>query len=152
MRFTTLTAALTAASLTSARIIGISAPSTVAPNEPFNLTLLTEGYIQTVADISVAWGYTFTPYNKTIGSLVSSAYLGPDKSNTRENVTVPATAPASFNGTSYFGKDIVLTAAVTSLYGASGSVTTQGFSVTVKVGDETSEDVVASKEAAWSAN
>jgi hypothetical protein len=35
----------------SARIIGISAPKTIAQQTPFTLTLLTENYIQSVYDV-----------------------------------------------------------------------------------------------------
>ncbi|KAF2124509.1 hypothetical protein P153DRAFT_390553 [Dothidotthia symphoricarpi CBS 119687] len=150
MRFSSLTAAaLTSASLASARIIGIAAPSTIAPSEPFTISLLTENYIQTVADISVAWGYTFSPYNATIGSFVSSAYLGPNVSNILTNISIPATAPAAFNNTSYLGKEITLTAAVTSLFGASGSVSSSGFEVSVLVGTETGDEIVTSDGFAW---
>lgn len=153
MRFTTLTTSLAAASAASARIIGISAPSVLAPNSTFNLTLLTENYIQSVADISVAWGYSVAPgFPTALGSFVQSAYLGPNKSNTLENVTVEATVPAQLANDAYNGS-LVLSAGVYSLYGASGSVTVMGFNVTVEVGEETSEEsVVSSNGTAWNVN
>jgi hypothetical protein len=76
MRISTLTPFLTTLSLTSARLIGISAPSTLAPNSTFTLTLLSEGYIQTVADIAVAWGFNLLPgYPGSLGGYADSAYV-----------------------------------------------------------------------------
>jgi hypothetical protein len=76
MRISTLTTALTTASLASARLIGISAPSTLTPNSNFTLTLLSEGYIQTVADIAVAWGFDLLPgYPGSLGGYTASAYV-----------------------------------------------------------------------------
>lgn len=155
MRFNTLATSLAAASAASARIIGIAAPSVLCPNETFTLTLLTENYIQSVADISVAWGYSLAPgYPTTLGSFVQSAYLGPEKSNTLENVTVEATVPAQLANDAYNGS-LVLSAGVYSLYGASSSVTVAGFNVTVEVGDEAScgdAEVVRSNGFGWNVN
>ncbi|KAH7406600.1 hypothetical protein DE146DRAFT_398028 [Phaeosphaeria sp. MPI-PUGE-AT-0046c] len=151
MRFSTITTALSASSLASARIIGLAAPSTLAPNSTFSLTLLTENYIQSVADVAVAWGFQTptennpTGYPYTLGSLKDSSYLGPEKSNTLSNVTIDATTPATLEK----GKDVVLSVAVMSLYGASGGPITQAWNVTVHVGDEGSEDIVASREVGW---
>jgi hypothetical protein len=101
---------LIAASAASARIIGIAAPSTIAPNSTFSLTLLVENYIQAVADVSVAWGFSPVPgYPDSLGTLGSgSGYLGPAKSNTRTNVTVAAKTPVSLE----VGKQYVLSASV----------------------------------------
>lgn len=152
MRFTTLATTLTTLTAASARIIGISAPTTLAPNSTFNLTLLTENYIQSVSDISVAWGYSLSPgYPTTLGSFVQSSYLGPNKSNTLENVTVQATVPAQLENEAYNGT-LVLSAAVYSLYGASGTVSVAGFNVSVEVGEETSETVVSSDGFGWIVN
>lgn len=152
MRFTSLATALTTLSAASARIIGIEAPSTLAPNSKFNLTLLTEGYIQSVADISVAWGYSLAPgYPLSLGAFTQSSYLGPDKSNTREKVTVEATVPESLASDSWNGS-LVLSAGVYSLYGASSGPVVTGFNVTVHVGDETSEETVKSNGTAWIVN
>ncbi|KAL6704689.1 hypothetical protein ACN47E_007971 [Coniothyrium glycines] len=155
MRFSTLAATLTSVSLASARIIGIAAPSTLAPNTTFPLTLLTENYIQTVADIAVAYGFQLptdtypTGFPFTLGSFTASSYLGANKSNTLTNVTVQAVASDLLEGDNWYGKDVVLTAGVYSLYGASGSTTLTGFNVTVTIGDETSEDVVTSQGQGW---
>lgn len=152
MRFTNFATALTTLSAVSARIIGIEAPSTLAPNSTFNLTLLTENYIQSVADISVAWGYALAPgYPLSLGSFIQSSYLGPDKSNTLKNVTVQATVPEGLDSNSWNGS-LVLSAGVYSLYGASSGPVVTGFNVTVRVGCETSEDVVRSNGTAWIVN
>ncbi|KAJ4309099.1 hypothetical protein N0V94_009083 [Neodidymelliopsis sp. IMI 364377] len=152
MRFSTLATALTTLSAASARIIGIEVPSTLAPNSTFNLTLLTENYIQSVSDISVAWGYALAPgYPLTLGAFTQSSYLGPNASNTLENVTVQATVPEDLSSDSWNGS-LVLNAGVYSLYGASGSPVVTGFNVTVQVGDETSEEVVRSNSTAWTVN
>lgn len=57
MRTQHLAATLLSATLTSARIIGLSSPSTLAPNTPFTFNLTTENYIQSVSDVAVAWGF-----------------------------------------------------------------------------------------------
>ncbi|KAF2622346.1 hypothetical protein BU25DRAFT_415288 [Macroventuria anomochaeta] len=152
MRFSNLVSTLTTLSAASARIIGIEAPSTLAPNSTFNLTLLTENYIQTVTDISVAWGYALAPgYPASLGAFTQSSYLGPNKSNTLENITVEATVPEGLDSDSWNGS-LVLSAGVYSLYGASSGPVITGFNVTVKVGEETSEEVVRSNGTAWIVN
>ncbi|KAI4636304.1 hypothetical protein J4E83_001258 [Alternaria metachromatica] len=154
MRFSTLTTALTSLSLASGRLIGIAAPSTLAPNSTFTLTLLSEGYIQSVADVAVAWGFSLAPgYPGTLGSFAQSAYLGPEKSNQgQENVTITATVPAGLAMDAYQGKDILLNAGIYSLYGASGGATVTGFNVTVRVGESTGGEVVESEGQGWIQN
>lgn len=152
MRFTSFATAITTLSAASARIIGIEAPSTLAPNSTFNLTLLTENYIQSVADISVAWGYSLAPgYPTTLGAFTQSSYLGPNKSNTLENITVEATVPAGLDNDVYNGS-LILSAGVYSLYGASSGPVVTGFNVTVHIGDQTSEETVQSNGTAWTIN
>jgi hypothetical protein len=154
MRFSTLATALTSATLASSRLIGIAAPSTLAPNSTFTLTLLSEGYIQTVADVAVAWGFSIAPgYPGSLGSFTDSAYLGPEKSNQgQDNVTIIATVPEGLASDSYKGQEILLSAGIYSLYGASGSTTVTGFNVTVKVGEVTGGEIVQSEEQAWIQN
>ena len=136
MRASTLLTSFLSATLASARIVGISAPSTIAPNSTFTLTLLTEGYIQSVADVAVAYGFQLptaknpTGFPKTLGSYTGSVYLGPTQSNTQDNVQFYANADAGLENEAYNGKDVVLTVAAFSLYGASGSTTTTGWNVT----------------------
>jgi hypothetical protein len=136
MRFSTVATAMAATSLASARIVGIAAPPTLAPNSTFTLTLVTENYIQTVADVAVAWGFQFPTaaypngFPNTLGSFAGSAYLGPSKSNTLGNVTVQAVAPV---GEAWEGKTAVLSVGLFSLYGASGSTVVGAFNVTVDI-------------------
>ncbi|KAF1942881.1 hypothetical protein EJ02DRAFT_421843 [Clathrospora elynae] len=151
MRFSTVAAALTTASLASARIVGIAAPATLTPNSTFTLTLLTENYVQSVADVAVAWGFSLAPgYPYSLGSFTGSSYLGPSKSNTMKNVTVEATVPEELAGEDWVGKDVVLSAGVYSLYGASSGTTLTGFNVTVKIGE--GAGLVESQGQAWIQN
>lgn len=143
MRTSTLISSLAAASTASARLVGLAAPSTLAPSTPFTLTLITENYIQAVADISIAWGYSLSPgYPATLGSLTNSSYLGPSKSNQVSNVSVATVAPAEL--AQWAGKEVVLAGSLFSIYGASGTPSVTNFNVTVQVGEETSEEVVRS--------
>jgi hypothetical protein len=152
MRFSTITASLASAAVASARITGIQAPSTITPNETFTLTVITENYIQSVSDIAVAWGYSLAPgYPGALGAFGSSEYLGPNKSNTLQNITIQTTAPAGLSNEAYAGKDLLLSAAVYSLYGASSGPVVEAFNVTVKVGDKT-EGSVRSEGVAWRMN
>jgi hypothetical protein len=154
MRFSTLAATLLP-TLASARIIGLSTPSILTPSSPFNITLLTENYIQSVSDIAVAWGFQ-TPtaaypkgYPFTLGSFGNSSYLGPKNSNTLKNVTIEAVVPEDL----VEGQDQVFGVAVMSLYGASGGPLTQGWNVTVKIGGgQESAEVVESREVGWREN
>ncbi|KAF2439697.1 hypothetical protein P171DRAFT_109422 [Karstenula rhodostoma CBS 690.94] len=144
MRTTTLLTTLASATLTTARLTGIAAPSTLTLSQPFNLTLVTENYIQSVADISIAWGYQPAPgYPFSLGAYPSSEYLGPNKSNQLDNVTISTTAPAGLK--EWSGKEVVLSASLFSLYGASAGPSVTNFNVTVKVGEEVSEDLVSSE-------
>ncbi|KAF2848563.1 hypothetical protein T440DRAFT_470166 [Plenodomus tracheiphilus IPT5] len=158
MRFSTLATTALSATLTSARIIGISTPSTLSPNTSFPLTLITEGYIQTVADIAIAYGFQLPSeryplgFPGSLGGFAKSAYLGPQNSNTVGNVTVNATVPAELASQTYQGKDVVLTAGIYSIYGASGDVGVYGWNVTVRIGEATGGENVSSVEQAWKKN
>jgi hypothetical protein len=142
-------------SLASARITGLSAPATLAPNSTFSFTLQTEGYIQSVSDVAVAWGFALptatnpTGFPYTLGSFAGSSYLGPEKSNVLGNVSVEATTPDAFESEAYMGKNVVFSVAVMSLYGASAGPVTQSWNVTVKIGEEEGSEVVESKGAGW---
>lgn len=107
MRTSTFLSGLATASFASARLVGLAAPSTLAPSQPFTLTLITENYIQAVADVSVAWGYAPAPgFPQSLGSFTNSSYLGPSKSNQLKNVTIETTAPAELE--QWAGKEVVL--------------------------------------------
>ena len=77
MRISTLLPAALAAGLATARIVGVAAPSQLAPGADFELTLITENYIQTVVDVSAAVGLSSVVYPDTLGSYIGSFYLGP---------------------------------------------------------------------------
>jgi hypothetical protein len=141
--------------LASARITGLSAPSTLAPNSTFSFTLLTTNYVQSVSDVAVAWGFQLptasnpTGFPYTLGSFANSSYLGPEKSNVLTNVSVEATVPEELEGEAYMGKDVVFSVAVMSLYGASAGPVTQSWNVTVKIGEEEGCEVVESQGEGW---
>lgn len=69
--------------ITSALITGIQAPDIIAPNTTICIKILTANYIQTVDDISMAFGLSFqpaVPANQSVGTyLLGSTYLGPGK-------------------------------------------------------------------------
>jgi hypothetical protein len=141
MRTSTLLTTLSTLALSTARLTGISAPSTISTTTPYTLTLLTENYIQTVADVAVTWGYSPKPgYAGTIGSSTGSSYLGPSKSNQLNNVEVEVPAPTGLT----VGQEYVLGVALFSVYGASGVPTTTLMNVTVTVGEETGTEMVKS--------
>lgn len=152
MHFSTIASALATASLATARIVGLSTPATLTPNTTFPITLLSENYIQSVSEIAVAWGFQVPTnanpqgYPYTLGSFTGSSYLGPNASNTLSNVTIQATVPAALQA----GQDMVFGVAVMSLYGASAGPITQGWNVTVHVGEGQDEgEVVSSREVGW---
>lgn len=158
MRFSSLTTAALSATLASARIIGISVPSTLAANATFPFTLITENYIQTVADVAVVFGFQLptdaypTGYPGSLGGYVQSLYLGPEKSNTSKNVTIEAKVSDLLAYQNWKGKELVLTAGIYSIYGASGNALIDGWNVTVTIGDTTGGDNVSSTAKGWSKN
>ncbi|PVI03079.1 hypothetical protein DM02DRAFT_612466 [Periconia macrospinosa] len=135
MRASTLLTILAPLATTTARITGISAPSEINNSSSFDLILQGTNYIQTVADISVAWGYSLTPgFFGTLGSEASSVYLGPEKSNKVGDIVIQAPPPQGLA----LGRDHVLAVAVTSLYGASGTPTVTLFNVTLMMSNRIS--------------
>lgn len=136
MRASTLLALLTPLATTAtARITGISAPSEISNVTSYSLILQGTNYIQSVSDVSVAWGYSPVPgFFGTLGSQTSSAYLGPDKSNKVGDIVIDAPPPQSLAP----GKMYVLGVAVTSLYGASGTPTVSLFNVTLMMSNRIS--------------
>ncbi|EKD13307.1 uncharacterized protein L3040_005093 [Drepanopeziza brunnea f. sp. 'multigermtubi'] len=114
---------------TLAIITGVTAPSTVYAYNPFNVTLTTSNYIQSVYDVAVAFGVANAPgFPGSLGSVVATAYLGPTKSNVLTPISFSVTLPS---GTGNGPR--VLSAEVFSLFGAaySGVVTT--FNTTINV-------------------
>ncbi|KAK0943812.1 hypothetical protein LTR29_004576 [Friedmanniomyces endolithicus] len=139
MRSTSLLSILAAASAVSARIGGIAAPESIAAGSDFSITIITENYIQSVLDISAAFGLTTKVYPDSLGQYLTSVYLGPTQSNIRTNISVPASVPSSYN----VGSTYHLIAAITSLYGAGHSPTTILFDLAVTVSNATSSSLIA---------
>ncbi|KAF2032792.1 hypothetical protein EK21DRAFT_15304, partial [Setomelanomma holmii] len=145
-----LSTLLATISIATARIVGISSPPVLTPGTPFTFNLTTENYIQSVADVAVAWGFQLptannpTGYPYTVGSFTNSSYLGPSKSNVLEDVSVESYVPEGLSSDAYNEKDVVFSVAVMSLYGASGVPSTTGWNVTVKIGESTGGDWVDS--------
>jgi hypothetical protein len=128
------------AGLTAARISGIAAPSVIVANQNFTVTILTENYIQSVKDISAAFALSPNAADGFLGvDYLGSFYLGPSKSNVITNLTLEVTAPSTNNAK-------FLTAAITSLYGASNGPVTEQFSVPITFGDEVSDEMNSSFE------
>ncbi|SMQ54170.1 unnamed protein product [Zymoseptoria tritici ST99CH_3D7] len=126
--------------LATARISGIAAPSVIAPDSTFNVTILTENYIQSVKDISASFALSSTAADGFLGvEYLGSFYLGPKNSNILTNITLEVTAPSTTNAK-------FLTAAITSLYGASNGPVTEQFSVPITFGDETSDETTVSRD------
>ncbi|OCK72993.1 hypothetical protein K432DRAFT_411125 [Lepidopterella palustris CBS 459.81] len=137
---TILTTTLFLFTLSSARLVGIAAPETIAPGSTFNVVIESVDYIQSVYDVSIAFGIAAGKgYPGSMGTVLSSGYLGPSQSNTQDNITYSITLPA----TTPKGKSL-LSAGLFSLYGAVGDPTITSFNVSVTVGDVTSESLVSS--------
>ncbi|WQF83703.1 Necrosis-inducing secreted protein 1 [Colletotrichum destructivum] len=128
--------------LANARIYGIAFPETVKAGDEVKAVITTENYIQAVQDIAIAFGIATeaSAYPKTLGNVLGSFYLGPEESNTLENITETVTIPAGLAPGQY-----VVAAALYSLYGASSSPTLSHYNVTVTVGNVTSETYVGSQ-------
>jgi hypothetical protein len=132
MRFSATSAALaltTLISSSSAIITGVEAPSTVYAYNPFTITLTTADYIQSVYDVAVAFGVApGAGYEGDLGTVITSAFLGPSQSNILTPITFSAVLPTGTqNG------ENVLTAAVYSLFGAGASPSITEFNVTINV-------------------
>ncbi|KAK4085539.1 uncharacterized protein Triagg1_529 [Trichoderma aggressivum f. europaeum] len=118
----------------NARIVGISVPETIAPGSTVSATVLTENYIQSVYDVAIVFGYANgAGWPESLGSVISSSYLGPDESNVTYNITrhitIPASAPKG---------DALISASLYSLYGATYGPTITNFNVSVTIGEYTS--------------
>ncbi|KAF2162582.1 hypothetical protein M409DRAFT_27203 [Zasmidium cellare ATCC 36951] len=134
----TLLTTLALAGAATARIVGLAAPATIAPNSNITLTLITENYIQSVKDLSAAFALSPQITNGFLGTqYLNSFYLGPDKSNVLNNLTFTVTTPSDISSVKY------ITGAVNSLYGASNGPVTLQFDVPTTPGTETSDDLNA---------
>lgn len=132
MRFSAASIAFLASTLissTSAIITGVQTTPTVYAYNPFTVTLTTADYIQSVYDVAVAFGVApGTGFPGALGNVMSTAYLGPSKSNILTPIQFQVTLPAGTGNGPH-----ILTAEVFSLFGAgyAGSVTT--FNQTINV-------------------
>ncbi|KAK8200464.1 hypothetical protein IWZ00DRAFT_45971 [Phyllosticta capitalensis] len=142
MRFTSILAAgASLLGLSSARLVGVKAPSTIKPGDVFTAQLVTENYIQSVTDVSVVFGLApDASYGGSLGTFVGAKFLGEDQSNQLHNVNVSMIMPTTVQtGKQIFG------AALYSLYGASTTPVISEFNVSVTIGDATSSDWVQSE-------
>ncbi len=66
---------------TLARISGFALPRTIAPGASFPITIITENYIQSVADVAMAFGIASASAaeNGTLGRMLESEVLVPGK-------------------------------------------------------------------------
>jgi hypothetical protein len=79
MRFSTILAATTSlAALSAARIVGVAVPATIRAGDGFNAVIITENFIQSVADVAVGFGVApGAGYGGALGSVLGTFYLGP---------------------------------------------------------------------------
>ncbi|KAK2628218.1 hypothetical protein QTJ16_002864 [Diplocarpon rosae] len=127
-------------STASARITGLSAPSTIAAGRYFTISLLTDSANHSVYDVAAAIGVA--PGAGAPGSLgtpLGTYFVGPSLSNTL--APLPFTMSMAPNIT--LGP-VTLTATVFSLHGAAASPQLDTFTLQVTVGNSTSVDLVQS--------
>ncbi|KAI1060814.1 hypothetical protein LB506_007304 [Fusarium annulatum] len=140
MRFSIAAASTALLALAEARITGIKVPKEIAVGEPFEAIIVRENYIQSVFDSSIVFGYApESQYPGTIGQVADSFALGKAQSNKVEPLKKKLTIPEGATK----GKGLV-TAALLSIYGASGSPTISEYNVTVTFGDKTSKEYASS--------
>ncbi|KAF5590205.1 secreted NIS1 [Fusarium pseudocircinatum] len=140
MRFSIAAASTALLALAEARITGIKVPKEIALGEPFEAIIVRENYIQSVFDSSIVFGYApESQYPGTIGQVATSFALGKAESNKVKPLKKKLTIPESATK----GKGLV-TAALLSIYGASGSPTISEYNVTVTFGDKTSDEYASS--------
>ncbi|EWY91625.1 hypothetical protein FOYG_08673 [Fusarium oxysporum NRRL 32931] len=140
MRFSIAAASAALLALAEARITGIKVPKEIAVGEPFEAIIVRENYIQSVFDSSIVFGYApESQYPGTIGQVANSFALGEKESNKVEPLKKKLTIPEGATK----GKGLV-TAALLSIYGASGSPTISEYNVTVTFGDKTSKEYASS--------
>ncbi|KAF4496717.1 secreted NIS1 [Fusarium agapanthi] len=140
MLFSIAAASTALLALAEARITGIKVPKEIAVGEPFEAIIVRENYIQSVFDSSIVFGYApESQYPGTVGQVADSLALGKAESNKVEPLKKKLTIPRGATK----GKGLV-TAALLSIYGASGSPTISEYNVTVTFGDKTSDEYASS--------
>ncbi|KAI1046290.1 hypothetical protein LB505_008491 [Fusarium chuoi] len=140
MRFSIAAASTALLALAEARITGIKVPKEIAVGEHFEAIIVRENYIQSVFDSSIVFGYApESQYPGTIGQVADSFALGKAESNKVEPLKKKLTIPEGATK----GKGLV-TAALLSIYGASGSPIISEYNVTVTFGDKTSKEYASS--------
>lgn len=80
MRFSlaSIAAVTSIISTVHARIYGIAVPQTIKPGDSFDAIILSSNYIQTVYDVSIAFGFDQGDgHRESLGSVIGSYYLGP---------------------------------------------------------------------------
>ncbi|KND91591.1 hypothetical protein TOPH_03782 [Tolypocladium ophioglossoides CBS 100239] len=135
-----LAAAAGLLAVAQARITGIAVPETIRPGDSFNATIHSSNYIQSVFDVAITFGYAAGDgYPDSLGLVAASICLGKDQSNQMNDfkkwITIPASVPK--------GRGIV-TASLTSLYGAVAMPVLSNYNVTITFGDVTSSNYVSS--------
>ncbi|KAK2009741.1 hypothetical protein LZ32DRAFT_608159 [Colletotrichum eremochloae] len=138
-----LTAAAGLFALANARIVGFAFPETIRAGRQVDAIIETEGYIQSVQDVAIAFGMApeASAYPGTLGqTLLGSFYLGREKSNVANNLTQTVPIPENTVAGKY-----VVSAGLYSLYGASSTPTLSTYNVTILVGNETSTSYVSSQ-------
>jgi hypothetical protein len=130
MQFSATVLPLLALALPARAIItGVVAPSSVSTGTPFTLTLDTADFIQSVYDVSVAFGVAPGAGNAgALGDVFYSAYLGPQLSN----VLTPIHFTVLLDDGVAKG-DATIVAAVTSLFGVGATPDISFFNTTVTV-------------------
>lgn len=65
-------------SIAHARIFGVGIPSTIKPGDSFDLIIKTQGYIQSITDVSIAVGYSLggNPPADSLGTFITAFDLG----------------------------------------------------------------------------
>ncbi|KAG8858250.1 hypothetical protein FRB96_005380 [Tulasnella sp. 330] len=116
------------ASLSFARIFGITAPATVKKGDLFKVAFQTEGYVEHHEDAFVFLGFTSSPCDTCIGTpagsfdLVSQGHAITGHGSFSETIKAP-TAKGAYN----------VTAAITVAVGASDEIGLHFFTAPIKV-------------------
>ncbi|KPM39884.1 hypothetical protein AK830_g6664 [Neonectria ditissima] len=134
MRFS-ITAAVALLGTAQAHINGISVPSTIKPGDTFDVIILSSNWIQSSYDAAIVFGYASgNGFPGSLGTVVETFRLGPERSNQLHNFNETITIPASVAK----GKGVV-SASLLTLVGAARSPVLNDYNVTVTFGAKTSK-------------